>query len=102
MDQKWMSVNRLSTEYWNGVEKFIKFVIEHANRANRIKYFCIRCGCLDKVTIEILKDHLFINEIDKGYTKWIWYDKSTRKRPIISDNRRCDEKKTLIIVRVIN
>ena len=87
-----MDANRLNTEYWNGVEEFIKFVIERANKANRVKYPCIRCGWLDKVTIEVLKNHLFFNWIYKGYTKWIWHDDSVRKRPITSDDRRCDEK----------
>ena len=31
MDQRWMDANKLSTEYWNGVEEFIKFAVEHAN-----------------------------------------------------------------------
>jgi len=37
MDQKWKDANRLGTEYWNGVEEFIKFAVECANNPNRIK-----------------------------------------------------------------
>jgi len=43
--------------------------MEHVNRVKCIKCPCIRCGCLDKVTVEVLKDHLFINEIDKDYAR---------------------------------
>jgi len=63
-----MDANRLNTEYWNGVEEFIKFAVEHANNPNRIKYPCLRRGYLENVTVEVLRDHLFVNGIDKGYT----------------------------------
>ena len=63
-----MIANRFSPEYWNSVEEFIKFVVEHADNPNHIKCPCIKCVCVDKVTIEVLKDHLFINEIDQNYT----------------------------------
>ena len=73
-------------------EEFIKFAVEHANNSNRIKYQCIRCDCLDKVTVKILRDHLFIYEIYKGYRRWIWHVESTKDRPISSDDIRCVER----------
>ena len=66
-----MNANTLSTEYQNGVEEFIKFVVEHVNEVNRIKRPCIRCDCLDKVSVEVLRDHLFINGNNKGHTRQI-------------------------------
>ena len=34
-----------------------------------------------------------INEIDQGYTRWIWYGERAREdRPIISNDRKCDER----------
>jgi len=53
------------------VEEFIKFFIKHVNNSNRIKCPCIRCAYLENVTIEVLRDHLFVNGIDKGYIRWI-------------------------------
>ena len=87
-----MDVNWSSTEYWNGVGEFIKYVVEHANNPNHIKCQCIRCGCLENVTIEVLRDHLFITRIDKSYTRWICLGESPKDRPINSDDRRCDER----------
>ena len=81
-----MDTNRLSTEYWNSVEEFINFAIERANNPNRIKYPCIRCDCLENVTVKVLKDYLFVNGIDKDYIRWIWHGESVRDRPINSDN----------------
>jgi len=56
-----MLANKLITEYENSVKKFIKFSIELPDNSNSIKYPCIRCDCLDKVTIEELRDYLIIN-----------------------------------------
>src|ERR1700734_3679604 len=78
MDRKWMFANRLSPEYENGVNKFIDFAQRLTDNPNRIKCPCIRCGCIEKVTVEVLKSHLFINGIDKSYTVWIWHDESVR------------------------
>ena len=63
-----MFPSRLTIEYKNGVEEFIKFTIEHADNPIRIKYPCIRCGCLNKVII-VLRDYLIINRIDQTYTR---------------------------------
>ena len=52
MDRKWMIANRLSTEYWNDVEEFIKFVVERADNPNRINCTYIRCAYVDKVTVK--------------------------------------------------
>ena len=102
MDQKWMNINRLSTEYWNGVEEFIKFAVERVNNPNRIKYPCISCGCLENVTVEVLKNYLFVNGIDKDYTRWIWHGESVRDRPINSDDKNVMKEKKSIVMRVIN
>ena len=59
-----MIANRLSSEYANGVKEFIKFVVERANNPNHIKCPCLRYGSIDKVTIEVLRDHLFIIRVD--------------------------------------
>ena len=82
-----MDANRLSTKYWNGVEEFIKFTVKCANNLYRIKCPRIKCDCLENVTVEILRDYLFINENDKGYTRWIWHGDSARDRPINFDYR---------------
>ena len=71
MDRKWIRVDRLSTKYEKGVEEFIKFIIERVDNPNHINCPCIRCDCVDKVTVEVLRDHLFINVIDEGYIRWI-------------------------------
>jgi len=80
-------------QIWKGVEEFINFVIKYADNSNCINCSCIKYDCLDKVTVEILRDHLFINKFDISYTRWIWYSESAREnRPINSSDRICDER----------
>ena len=69
MNRKWIHAHRLTAEYGNGVKKFIKFAVERADNPNHIRHMCIRC--VDKVTIDKLRDHLFIYGICKSYTRWI-------------------------------
>ena len=59
-----MLVNRLTNKYENGVEEFIMFVVEYADNPNHIKCQCVRCGCLYKVTVRVLRDYLIFNGID--------------------------------------
>ena len=93
MDQKSIRVDWLRTEYEKSIEKFINFVVEHADNHNRINCLCIKCGCLDKVTVEVLRDYLFINKFDTSYTRWIWYSESAREdKPINSSDKRWDER----------
>lgn len=90
-----MCAHRLSPEYENGVKKFIDFALEHANNTNRIRCPCIRC-CVDIVTVEVLKSHLFINGIDRSYTTWIWHCESAREYiPINSEDKKDDERDEL-------
>ena len=48
---------------------------------------------LENITVEVLRDHLFINGIEKGYTRRMWHAESARDRLINSDNRKCEERK---------
>jgi len=91
MDWKSICTDRLSTEYEKDVEEFINFVVEHADNLNHINCPWIKCDCLDKIIVEVLRDHLFIKRFDTSYIRWIWHGESTRKnRHINLSDRRCD------------
>jgi len=102
MDQKLMNANRLSIEYWNDVEEFIKFIVEHANGAKRIKCPYIRCGCLEKVMIEVLKDYLFISGLTKVIQDANGMMSVQEKDGLLQMIEYVMKKKKLIVVRVIN
>ena len=66
---------------------------------------CIKCGCLDKVTVELLKDHLFINGFDTSYTRWIWHGESAIENRSVNSKDRIEDVikgKKSNVMRVIN
>ena len=75
MRKEWMSVDKLSTEYRNGVNKFLQFSLDHATNPNVISCPCLHCGNLHKLSIAKIKEHLFFNGIDRSYTVWFWHVK---------------------------
>ncbi|KAK7308273.1 hypothetical protein VNO77_41875 [Canavalia gladiata] len=68
MDRKWMSANRLSDEYENGVKFFIKFAIDHAENPNKIICPCLSCCYSKRISVTKLEDHLVCYGIDQSYT----------------------------------
>ena len=46
----------------------------------------------ENVTVGVLRDYLFVNGIDKCYTRQIWHGESAKDRPINSDERKFDER----------
>ena len=43
MDKTWISSNRLSREYENGVSEFVKFAVAHAEDRSRMICPCLGC-----------------------------------------------------------
>ena len=71
MDKSWIFCNRLSMEYENGVEVFIKFALENGEKGCTI----IKCPCkkyqnLVFHKVEDVKNHLYITGFDEGYLNW--------------------------------
>jgi len=56
MDQIWMVVNHLSKEYEDGVDEFIRFVVDHAEDPSKVICPCLMCFYAREV--HDLKDHL--------------------------------------------
>ena len=74
MDKDWMSKDRLSREYENGVESFLQFAMENTNDPNMgISCPCAKCGNLKKKNIQTIRAHLYCNGIDMTYHTWIWH-----------------------------
>ncbi|XP_062100095.1 uncharacterized protein LOC133805968 [Humulus lupulus] len=82
MDQKWMSANRLSEEYKNGVDFFLRFCLENGGDPNFTCCPCLKCFKVTKLSFNKIKEHLFFNGIDRSYK--IWYSHG-EKPPNIPD-----------------
>ncbi|RVW33032.1 hypothetical protein CK203_101237 [Vitis vinifera] len=65
MDRSWMSKDRMSREYEEGVEYFINFALEHCPNQSGIRCPCMRCGNLIHHTPNKIREHMFFNGIDQ-------------------------------------
>lgn len=70
MDRKWMSANRLSREYWDGVDEFIEFAFCRDQDPRGVICPYLKCCYRKRVKPIELKDHLICNGIDPTYTCW--------------------------------
>ena len=72
MDKSWITKDRLSKEYEEGVGKFIKLALKNAMDPSRVHCPCRKCSNLKKLDIMEIKSHLYFNRMDQTYVKWIW------------------------------
>ena len=71
MDRSWMSKDRMSWEYEEGVEYFINFALEHCPNQSGIRCPCMRCGNLINHTLNKIR---VFNGIDQSYRTWYWHE----------------------------
>ena len=46
---------------------------------------CINCENLEKLSISMIKEHLYFNGIDRSYNKkWIWHDEKVQSIKFVS------------------
>ena len=68
-----MSNSRLSKEYKDGVDQFLKFAIARTSNPQLMRRPCRTCGNLVFQTSEEIRYHLFSKGIDQRYKTWIWH-----------------------------
>ncbi|WKA10901.1 hypothetical protein VitviT2T_028448 [Vitis vinifera] len=73
MNRSWMSKDRRSKEYEDGVENFISFAIKNSANQNSIKCPYLQCGNLIFNTPQKIKERLFFYGIDQSYHTWFWH-----------------------------
>ncbi|XP_058195233.1 uncharacterized protein LOC131311699 [Rhododendron vialii] len=88
MDRSWMLKDRRSKDYDDGVEQFLNFATIHAKDLESIRCPCIQCGNLIRQPIPEIRNHLFVNGIDRSYRTWIWHGEPVTGRASQSVNTR--------------
>ena len=73
MNRSWMSKDRRSKDYEDGVENFISFAVQNSANQNSIKCPCLQCGNLIFNTPQKIREHLFFYGIDQSYHTWFWH-----------------------------
>ncbi|KAK2648118.1 hypothetical protein Ddye_015607 [Dipteronia dyeriana] len=73
MDKSWMSKDRLSQEYLDGVDQFLAFASAHTTNPELMRCPCQSCANLKFKTPSEIRYHLFSKGIDQWYDHWIWH-----------------------------
>ncbi|KAK1360601.1 hypothetical protein POM88_045075 [Heracleum sosnowskyi] len=74
MDRNWIKAHRMTKEYKDGVEQFLKHAAKHAKNIDFILCPCKKC--LNVIEVNgpgQLKEHLMFHGIDKTYTCWTYH-----------------------------
>ncbi|KAF4404462.1 hypothetical protein G4B88_005848 [Cannabis sativa] len=67
MDRDWMSANRLTVKYREGVDFFLEFSAKNADNPDLVHCPCLKCGNMERIKIDQIREHLFKNGIDRSY-----------------------------------
>jgi hypothetical protein len=76
MDKSWMKKSRISPEYYEGLNDFLKFSSRKTTKDGMISCPCVKCVNSKLFTIPIVHDHLVSFGISKGYQTWIFHRES--------------------------
>ncbi|XP_077237173.1 uncharacterized protein LOC143878834 [Tasmannia lanceolata] len=98
MDKSWMQLARNEPAYTLGVVEFIKFALANTVYGNKFKCPCVNCANIQLVGVKDCFDHLIIDGIMKGYTRWVFHgeagssvvdmtssDRQMNEEPMIQD-----------------
>ncbi|XP_062103991.1 uncharacterized protein LOC133815129 [Humulus lupulus] len=88
MDKSWITKARLSKEYEEGVDNFIKFALENTTDPSRVHCPCRKCSNLKKLDIMEIKSHLYFNGMDQTYVKWIWHGEEDDSNNNVPNERK--------------
>ena len=67
MDKSWIAEDRDTLTYELGVEQFLIFAEANASNPKRIPCPCIRCLNYKKMSIRVIRGHLYDNGFMLGY-----------------------------------
>ena len=73
MDRSWLTANRRTKEFENGVDALLMFAFENGYNEDKIGCPCLKCAHSKSWTARTVKNHLFQYGIDQTYTRWIWH-----------------------------
>ena len=76
MDRYWINLPRISIEYENEVEEFIKFAQRYEGRNDdEVKFRCPCVNCLNerKLNATQVREHLICDGFLRSYTIWTWH-----------------------------
>jgi hypothetical protein len=76
MDKSWITVDRRSTQFSQGVEEFLSFSVRNAVDCNAIRCPCTKCGNMELHSVKTIRGHIYWHGFDTNYHRWIWHGES--------------------------
>ena len=76
MDKTWIGKDRDTLDYEIGVENFLIYAEDNSEDPKSIPCPCSRCGNFKKLSVKVIRGHLYENGFSLGYIKWIWHGES--------------------------
>ena len=76
MDKSFITMQRTSSVYDQGVKTFIEFAFQHSSVNDMILCPCPTCGFSKRRTRAEVYDHLICKQFPKGYTIWFLHGES--------------------------
>lgn len=75
MNRRWMIASRISAEYENGVEEFLRFAQANDRFSVGGKFCCPCVNCLNGIrqTVDVIREHLLCDGILQSYSTWTWH-----------------------------
>ncbi|XP_077239829.1 uncharacterized protein LOC143880743 [Tasmannia lanceolata] len=88
MDKSWMEVLRIAPAYTDGVNQFLKFALANTHFGNKIKCPCVIC--VNRTLLDVIecREHLIVNGIMKGYTRWVFHGEAGSSSGVTADSHR--------------
>ncbi|KAH9779331.1 TTF-type domain-containing protein [Citrus sinensis] len=82
MDKSWVHCTKLSSEYEDVIEEFMKFAIGNSEGSSVIKCSCTKCMNLSFHTHKVVREHLYFHGFDVSYTTWSWHGEDVKDTPL--------------------
>lgn len=70
MDKTWIFFDRLSDEFYDGVDEFLDFAILNSENRMSIRCPCTFCCNMELLTLEQVRLHLFKKGFLENYLVW--------------------------------
>ena len=70
IDKSWIAKPRNTTEYLNGLEKFLDFAFANSSIRDAIKCPCSKCGFQKWYKRDVIRDHLICKPFPRNYEIW--------------------------------
>ena len=82
MDKSWVHCSKMSSEYEDGVEEFMKFAVGNSEGSSVIKCPCTKYMNLSCRTHKVVREHLYFHGFDVSYTTWSWHGENVNDTPL--------------------